>query len=150
MNDAEYSFYLLVKRTLGDRHVGRDELFMAEDWMPDQDWPELWLEPAGEPKETKDAFQRWDRDYQRRSRRDIKREVRHEEKEAEWREEVLAWRDKAAREAERVERQSVEEGSIPRSRRLDLWAEWLAHKDSGGTEVFDYEELASRPEEFNL
>ncbi len=44
MNDAEYSFYLLVKRTIGDRYIKREELFMPEDWIPEPDPPAVWQE----------------------------------------------------------------------------------------------------------
>ena len=64
MNDAEYSFYLLVKRTIGDRYIKREELFMPEDWIPEPDPPAVWQESqerVDKPK-VRALLDRWDRE----------------------------------------------------------------------------------------
>lgn len=47
-DDAHYSFLLLVKRALGDRRISKNELFLDDDWTPDDPASTIWIEPAGE------------------------------------------------------------------------------------------------------
>ena len=45
---AQHSFILLCKRALGDRRINKNELFLEDDWTPDDPARTIWIEPAGE------------------------------------------------------------------------------------------------------
>ena len=45
---APHSFILLCKRALGDRRINKNELFLEDDWTPDDPARTIWIEPAGE------------------------------------------------------------------------------------------------------
>ena len=45
---AQHSFILLCKRALGDRRVNKNELFLEDDWTPDDPARTIWIEPPGE------------------------------------------------------------------------------------------------------
>ena len=48
-DDADRCFFMLVKKTIGDRWMDRNELFCPEEWEQEADPPTFWVEPAGDP-----------------------------------------------------------------------------------------------------